>query len=402
MGDTIDDSVDPCIDPNDPMNSCEYASKDESSGGQQETEGVGTSTPENVVPENMATEGGVSQADMCDNSIDDDNDGAADSLDPEGCISGENGATGGEASTSEEVVPTESKGASDGATTDGGVPQAENCINFVELECGAGATDGGATTSVEGGLQPEYQKILDKLQQLASVAYQANPNFADAVRAFSNELELQLKARPDPSSPIPPSPLAITVEALKLWVDDTGNIWGTSDSTTDFNPTAECYATVAGDDSKCNIYVAEVIYRATGVTHQAHEEIVSRPECLYVTADGCYDVPHSTGKYFPFRAAEWADTSKYISNFGVDNANPRMGDVWASITEANIIFRDVAHAGIYLGEYNGIKLYISARSNGDGVYGLNSVQHENGIQIKELIDPGEREPKGGVYREYTP
>ena len=32
-GDTIDDSVDPCIDPNDPMNSCEYASKDESSGG---------------------------------------------------------------------------------------------------------------------------------------------------------------------------------------------------------------------------------------------------------------------------------------------------------------------------------------------------------------------------------
>ena len=105
---------------------------------------------------------------------------------------------------------------------------------------------------------------------------------------------------------------------------------------------------------------------------------------------------------FHLERAEWADTSKYISNFGVDNANPRMGDVWASITEANIIFRDVAHAGIYLGEYNGIKLYISARSNGDGVYGLNSVQHENGLQIKELVDPGEREPKGGVYREYTP
>lgn len=76
-----------------------------------------------------------------------------------------------------------------------------------------------------------------------------------------------------------------------------------------------------------------------------------------------------------------------------------MGDIWAAITDANIIFRDVAHTGIYLGEYNGIKLYISARSNGDGVYGLNSAQYENGIQIKELVDPGERPPKGSVFRE---
>jgi hypothetical protein len=176
-------------------------------------------------------------------------------------------------------------------------------------------------------------------------------------------LERQLKAT-NFLSPIPPSPLAITVEALNLWVADNGKIWGTSKETADFSSTCESYATVPGDDPKCNIYVAEVIYLATAskVAHKAHEE-------KYV------GIPY-TGKYFPYRAAEWADTSISIPYFRVDNANPEMGDIWAR----------GSHTGIYLGEYNGVELYISARFNGDGVYGCcypKSIQYENGIQIKE-------------------
>ena len=46
------------------------------------------STPEDVAPtENTATEREEYQADVCDNSIDDEDDNVADFLDPEGCIS---------------------------------------------------------------------------------------------------------------------------------------------------------------------------------------------------------------------------------------------------------------------------------------------------------------------------
>jgi peptidoglycan hydrolase-like protein with peptidoglycan-binding domain len=239
----------------------------------------------------------------------------------------------------------------------------------------------------------QYQRILDKLRLLAyataaerttpPVKKFGSPNFDDAILLFSNELERQLKAL-DLSRPIPPSPLRITVEALNLWLADTGKIWGTSDKTADYNSPAQCYATVKGDDSKCNIYVAEVIYGATGITQMAHAE---RGE---------------TGRYFPYRAAEWADTSKFIPYFRLDNANPNMGDIWAAITEVNTFTRNLAHVGIYLGEYAGVKLYISARDNGNGVYGIGRVQHEDGIQVKELVDPGKKPPKGGVFREYDP
>ena len=242
----------------------------------------------------------------------------------------------------------------------------------------------------------QYQKILDKLRLLAyataaerttpPVKKFGSPNFDTAVILFSNELERQLKAT-DLSRPIPPSPLKITLEALMLWVADTGKVWGTSDKTADYNSPAQCYATVKGDDSKCNIYVAEVIYGATGITHKAHAEKV-----------GSVD----TGRYFPYRAAEWADTSKFIPYFRVDNADPKMGDIWAAITEVNTFTRNLAHVGIYLGEYAGVKLYISARDNGNGVYGIGRVQHEDGIQIKELVDPGKKPPKGGVFREFDP
>jgi len=239
----------------------------------------------------------------------------------------------------------------------------------------------------------QYQRILDKLRLLAyataaerttpPVKKFGSPNFDDAVLFFSHELERQLKAI-DLSRPIPPSPLRITIEALNLWLADTGKIWGTSDETADYNSPAQCYATVNGDDSKCNIYVAEVIYGATGIIQKAHAE------------------KGETGRYFPYRAAEWADTSKFIPYFRLDNADPKMGDIWAAITEVNTFTRNLAHVGIYLGEYAGVKLYISARDNGNGVYGIGRVQHEDGIQIKELVDPGKKPPKGGVFREFDP
>lgn len=66
----------------------------------------------------------------------------------------------------------------------------------------------------------------------------------------------------------------------------------------------------------------------------------------------------------------------------------------------NRVFRDIAHVGFYQG--NMVELYISARGNGDGVYGIGSVQHEDGIQIKELVDPGKKTTKCGVSRELVP
>ncbi len=242
----------------------------------------------------------------------------------------------------------------------------------------------------------QYQRILDKLRLLAyasaaerttaPVKNFGSPNFDVAVLLFSHELERQLKTI-DLSRPIPSSPLRITVEALNLWLADTGKIWGTSEETADYSSPAQCYATVKGGDSKCNIYVADVIYRATGITHMVHPETV--------------EIFHPA-LYFPYRAAEWADTNNFIPYFRLDNANPKMGDIWAAITEVNTFTRNHAHVGIYLGEYDGVKLYISARDNADGVYGIGRVQYEDGIQIKELVDPGKAPPKGGVFREFDP
>jgi hypothetical protein len=113
--------------------------------------------------------------------------------------------------------------------------------------------------------------------------------------------------------------------------------------------------------------VAEAIYLATGVTFKE------------------YQSEEQAGKYFPFRAADWANTAVTIPHFIVDNLDTQMGDIWSN----------GHHTGVYLGQYNGIKLYISARDNGDGVYGLPTIQREQGIQIKQLEN-------GGVFRQYVP
>ena len=127
------------------------------------------------------------------------------------------------------------------------------------------------------------------------------------------------------------------------------------------------YATVEAGQYKCNAYVSEVAYRSFRVVHRVYES------------------EEEAGRYFPYRAAEWGDKTKAIPHFPVVD-DPRMGDVWSN----------GSHTGIYLGTYAGKRLYVSARDDGDGVWGLHSeVQKPHGIQIKYL-------PAGGVYRRYTP
>ena len=112
--------------------------------------------------------------------------------------------------------------------------------------------------------------------------------------------------------------------------------------------------------------MAEVLHGAVGTVHKA---IPSADE---------------PGRFFPYRAKQWGDTAQLIPSYPVVG-DPRMGDVWSN----------GSHVGVFLGEYNGRLLYISARDDGDGVFALDKVQHEHGIQIKFM-------PKGGVYRRYTP
>lgn len=108
-------------------------------------------------------------------------------------------------------------------------------------------------------------------------------------------------------------------------------------------------------------YVAEVLCTAVGTVHKVHAS--DRQE----------------GKYF-----QWGDPGTVIDHYPVVS-DPRMGDVWPSGT----------HVGVFLGEYNGKLLYISARDNGDGVFVLQKTQYAHYIQIKLM-------PAGGTYRRSTP
>ena len=278
------------------------------------------STPEDdVSSENVETdEGGVSIADICGDNIDNDADGQMDDLDPEGCV-------------------LESK-----------------IYDFKEL------------TKL-------IHKISDKLNDLKEavvaselISLEKDIEFANAINEFSNKLYRQGLDSASHSETMS-IPLKITLESLRLWIEDPGDQWGEGilDSN-DLDLSAPCYVTVPAGQNKCNGYVAEVIFLATGITFPVIES------------------EEQPGKYFPYRAKDWGDIKKTIPHFVVVN-NPRMGDTWSN----------GSHTGIYLGEHNGIKLYISARDDGDGVYGLDSVQHKHGIQIKQL-------PEGDVYRTFAP
>ena len=246
-------------------------------------------------------------------------------------------------------------------------------IQNPEQNPGDSTTSTGESQEQGGDIAPgkvsgeKEAMILKKLTDLAGVS--ENLDFSNSVTAFKTTLEQLLQTG---STRAPP--LLILLEALNLWLEDPGYLWGATKDPNDVDvgpqdlvPTASCYASVPSDRYKCNIYVAEVIYLATGVTFKQ------------------YQSEEQAGKYFPFRAEDWANTGITIPHFIVDNLDPQMGDIWSN----------GHHTGVYLGQYIGIKLYISARDNGEGVYGLPIIQREHGIQIKQLEN-------GGVFRQYVP
>ena len=217
----------------------------------------------------------------------------------------------------------------------------------------------------------EEQDLLVRLEQLASDAISEaagapeGKSFGKAIREFktilNQRLELVRKGEPLPDD------VRFVLEALMLWSKDPGNQWGEGvwDSK-DLVMSAADYATVPASQFKCNAYVAEVAYRGVGVIQKAH------------ASQG------QAGRYFPFQAKEWGNPSVSIPHFNVVTT-AQMGDIWSN----------GSHTGIYLGTYNGQPLYISARDDGAGVWGLSSqVQQKHGIQIK-VLQPG------GVYRRYS-
>jgi hypothetical protein len=220
--------------------------------------------------------------------------------------------------------------------------------------------------------------ILNRLRRLAASAAKegtAGADFQKAVRDFRAELNRRIGAL-TVGDPLPDD-VQIVMKALLLWSKDSGTQWGEGiwDSS-DVVLSASDYATVPAGQNKCNAYVAEVAYQSYGVVHKAIQE---------TTWDLARGGSTPTGKYFPYRAGQWGDASLAIPHFTVVTS-PLMGDVWSN----------GSHTGIYLGTYSGKSLYISARDDSSGVFGLKDrLQFEHGIQIKYL-------PAGGVYRRYVP
>ncbi|MEM9541075.1 MAG: DUF4114 domain-containing protein [Cyanobacteria bacterium P01_E01_bin.42] len=216
----------------------------------------------------------------------------------------------------------------------------------------------------------EFKKLTTKLGSLSKATQ--NSDFAKAVKSFSSQLQGQYLSSLDGVSS---DNFKIIVEALKLWEQDPGDLWGTSGwgigwgiggfGLGDREMSAPQYANVPTTQYKCNAYVSEVMYKSHGVTH--------------------YVLPatEQPGKYFPYRASTWGDTNATIEHFKVVES-PQAGDVWS----------DGVHTGIYLGKFNKMKIYISARTlPADGTN--SGIQHEHGIQIKDL-------PDGGTFRRYSP
>jgi hypothetical protein len=311
--------------------------------------------------ENLVTdEGDVSIADICGDNIDNDSDGQMDDSDPEGCVPAyeENAVINGEDVSIADICGDNIDNDSDGQMDDS---DPEGCVLNTKIY----DTD---------ELMELKDKIYEKLNIFAGTAYAPEPGFTltdlafhNAVIEFSSNLNRLILDSVRYSQPMS-TPLKITLESLRLWIDDPGDKWGEGSwDSNDLDMSATCYVTVPASQNKCNVYVAEVIFIATGITFPVIES------------------EEEPGKYFPYRAKDWGDTTKTIPHFVVIN-NPQMGDIWSN----------GGHTGIYLGEYNnGIKLFISARDTGSGSYGIGSAQHEHGIQIKQL-------PDGGVFRTFSP
>jgi len=175
------------------------------------------------------------------------------------------------------------------------------------------------------------------------------------------------------SNPNDPS-LKIALHALRVWNEDPGNKWGKGNilgvlgNGKRIHMSDPNYPSIPASSNKCNIYVAEVLYTAVGKEFKVYTANMFNP-----------------GKSLPYLAADWAHISQYIRGFEIVK-NPQIGDVWSN----------GKHMGIYLGEYNNVNLYVSARDPADAIGIREGAQQAHGIHIKELT------PLSGVFRHYCP
>jgi hypothetical protein len=211
-----------------------------------------------------------------------------------------------------------------------------------------------------------------ELKRLAEAAKleKGGDKFKASIDALIAELELRK------GFPLSPE-TQIVLEALEIWKADPGNLWGeynfreaTQVNATALDPSGPDYADVAASQNKCNAYVAEALYKALRLEYLVYEST------------------EEPGKYFPYRAKDWADPKVVIRHYELlgSGATPRVGDIISTGT----------HVGIYLGLFKGQYLYVSARDTSSGVFGVPSgVQAASGIHVKTFDGKG-------VYRRYTP
>ena len=214
----------------------------------------------------------------------------------------------------------------------------------------------------------DYQEIFDKLDRLSNGAAAAGDK---AFQGAINQFIIDLSERLQGAGSSLPDYLKITMDALSLWANDPGNLWGRyfSPSAKGTNIGVPEYATAPARQFKCNIFVAKVLYDSLG--------------------EVCKAIPSAEekGKFFPYQASQWGDSGTNIKDWSITIGEPRIGDIWSN----------GHHVGIFLGNYNDISLYISARDRliPDTVGSESGVEFKTGINIKQL-DPG------GVFRRYFP
>ncbi|MEP0873559.1 hypothetical protein NDA01_27750 [Trichocoleus desertorum AS-A10] len=162
--------------------------------------------------------------------------------------------------------------------------------------------------------------------------------------------------------------MEIALESIKLLGDElvykqkhiSLDLWGILG---DFK--SKVYADSNSGMPKCNLFVSEVIYSSFCLIHKGKLDIFQK-EFPYVN-----NVPW---KWSPPLADEWSNVEVEIERFKVryKSKNRQIGDIWSH----------KEHVGVYLGDFYGKRLYISAR--------------ELGIEIKFI--PNNEE---GVYRYYV-
>lgn len=201
------------------------------------------------------------------------------------------------------------------------------------------------------------------------------------LRVFAEALdELQEELANARSIEGPPSPgFLIAERALQLWDVDPGDKWGEGSfffgfGNTDLVMSSPQYTIIPASQAKCNAFVAEAIFLATG-------KVLPGPR-------------GTDGRHFPPTASDWANLGAAVPGFKLvrDQGKPQLGDIWSN----------GGHVGIFLAKHKGEILYISARETEFGErtpFGVHEgLQKTDGIHVKFLP---RRVSSHGIYRRYA-